>query len=126
MAITINGTGSISGLYAGGINIVTEDLANSAVTFPKLNSLEWGSSQASSGYQKLPSGLLIQWGSFSASSGGGTAVNFTIPFPNTLWAVVINATNQITAVQASSPTLTGFSGIVSSGTPNCYYIALGN
>lgn len=40
---------------------------------------------ASSGYQKLPGGLIIQWGTGT----GGTAFNFPIAFPNACRVVVI-------------------------------------
>lgn len=42
----------------------------------------FGSSLAVSGYQKLPSGLIIQWGQVTGSAGGTTAVTFPIAFPN--------------------------------------------
>ena len=36
---------------------------------------------ATNGYQKLPSGLILQWG-FRASPSGGAAITFPITFPN--------------------------------------------
>lgn len=51
-----------------------------AVTFPavSLNGL-FGSSLAANGYQKLPSGLIIQWG---ATDDANTVKSFPIAFPN--------------------------------------------
>lgn len=37
---------------------------------------------ASNGYQKLPSGLIMQWGTHSHVGGTGEIVTFPIPFPN--------------------------------------------
>lgn len=54
------------------------------------NSAAFGASKAASGYQKLPSGLIIQWGSFTTSSSADTPISFPIAFPNV--TVVVNAT----------------------------------
>jgi hypothetical protein len=45
---------------------------------------EFGSQKSSSGYQKLPSGLIIQWGSTTTSS-GMTAGTFPIAFQNAIF-----------------------------------------
>ena len=45
------------------------------------------SSLASSGYQKLPSGLIIQWGTFTTSSSGFTNWTFPVAFPNGVYQV---------------------------------------
>ena len=42
---------------------------------------QFGSSLAANGYQKLPSGLIIQWGSGSTAADGSIAVTFPIAFP---------------------------------------------
>ena len=42
---------------------------------------DFTSSQASSGYQKLPSGLIIQWGQVSVSVSANTATQWTWTFP---------------------------------------------
>ncbi|KVQ12476.1 gp53-like domain-containing protein [Burkholderia ubonensis] len=46
------------------------------------------------GYQKLPSGLIIQWGAATTNSSGGATVTFPIAFPNQQLGAVasINAT----------------------------------
>lgn len=56
----------------------------------------FGSSIASSGYQKLPSGLIIQWGQFTqADNGGAVAFTFTYPiaFPNAARQAFLTAGN---------------------------------
>lgn len=50
---------------------------------------EFGSSLAANGYQKLPSGLIIQWG-FAAT--GSATITFPIAFPTAACAVTGNTT----------------------------------
>lgn len=45
------------------------------------------SSIAANGYQKLPSGLIVQWGSLSTSASVSTTATFPIAFPNAVFAV---------------------------------------
>ncbi|WP_322066576.1 gp53-like domain-containing protein [Burkholderia ubonensis] len=48
----------------------------------------FGSSLAANGYQKLPSGLIIQWGSVpNIPAGGNVTVNYPISFPNGLLSI---------------------------------------
>ena len=77
----------------------------------------FGSSIASSGYQKLPSGLIIQWGQFTqADNGGAVAFTFTHPiaFPNAARQAFITVGNNITGGPIASAeglgatTTTGF------------------
>jgi hypothetical protein len=42
----------------------------------------FGASLAPTGYQKLPSGLIVQWGGFTTSSSGYTTWTFPIAFPS--------------------------------------------
>ena len=42
----------------------------------------FGASLANTGYQKLPSGLIIQWGVLSTGSSGTATGNFPLAFPN--------------------------------------------
>jgi len=48
------------------------------------------SSLSTNGYQKFPSGLIIQWGTFTTSSGGYTNLTFPIAFPNALLSITAN------------------------------------
>ena len=64
---------------------------------------------ATSGYQKLPSGLIIQWGQAQSS----TPVIFQIPFPSAVLRVVCSSqhafTSNVAAISvASAITTTGF------------------
>jgi hypothetical protein len=68
------------------------------------------SSASSSGYQKLPSGLIIQWGASTTPSGGSQAVTFPLAFPGAVRSVSLTnaggAVNNTASVQ--SPTASGF------------------
>lgn len=71
---------------------------------------------AANGYQKLPTGVILQWG--SAFINGTTTVNFPVTFPNGVSHVAltnINSTNQIflTTLAASSFTASNGSSTVS-------------
>lgn len=45
-------------------------------------------SKSTNGYQKLPSGLIIQWGAFAVSAGAGTALTYPVAFPTGTVALV--------------------------------------
>lgn len=69
----------------------------------------FGASRATSGYQKLPGGVIIQWGSgsYSGASGSQTTVNFPIAFPNNVFIVTGSIGSALAdctiGAQASSP-----------------------
>lgn len=68
---------------------------------------EFGGSLATNGYQKLPSGLIIQWGAVSANG----AKSFPISFPNAVFGVLMSSTavaGVYTTIHAVSVGLTGF------------------
>lgn len=90
-----------------------------------------------SGYQKLPSGLIIQWGIFPvgygsslATSNSGTSVrnNFPIPFPNACFSVMLTHAGglpvTVTAQIASKAQFEAFSNYVQTGA-SAYMIAIG-
>ncbi|WP_197419263.1 gp53-like domain-containing protein [Burkholderia sp. BDU5] len=56
-------------------------------------SASFGSSIALNGYQKLPSGWIIQWGAFTSSASGDTSVAWPIAFPNTCLSVLSTPNN---------------------------------
>ncbi len=87
---------------------------------------EFGSSLAANGYQKLPSGLIIQWGNAYIPV-NGTTFNFSIAFPNSCASLVITGMNDIGGVEVMNPDSIGPSGFVASATfaGNYRYIAIG-
>lgn len=55
---------------------------------------DFSASLGVSGYQKLPSGLIVQWGQASATAGGsGVAVTLPITFPTTILFGVASVAN---------------------------------
>lgn len=102
----------------------------------------FGSSLAANGYQKLPSGLIIQWGEVSQSSGteGSTSITFPIAFPNACLQVIPgldggtwNTMNQFNlSAQTLGKTASGFTYYLQmqattsgAGTYKLTYIAIG-
>lgn len=53
----------------------------------------FGSSLTAAGYQKLPSGLIIQWGSATTNAAGAVTVSYPIAFPNAVVSLVASGTN---------------------------------
>lgn len=49
---------------------------------------------ANAGYQKMPSGLIIQWGSGIADANGTKRINYPLPFPVVVFQVIISPTNK--------------------------------
>lgn len=94
----------------------------------------FAASLAANGYQKLPSGLIIQWGSFNgAGSGATTTVTFPIAFPNnrfTVSAIGAAANNVMGSVwrdSAPSPNpLTQFAFATNTLSNIVFWIAVGN
>lgn len=74
---------------------------------------QFGSSLASAGYQKLPSGLILQWGRVTKDAGSSSKTfTFPIAFPNSCLLVVpidnaSSATVYITAWDAAATTTSG-------------------
>lgn len=80
----------------------TFSVAAATASAHAVNLGQFGSSIASSGYQNLPSGLIIQWGvtaGIGASSSG--SITFPLAFPNGLLTVVATYSNS----GSNSPTL---------------------
>ena len=96
-----------------------------------------GASLGTNGYQKFPSGLIVQWGFSAASvaSSPGVTVNFPIAFPNAAFSVVGSvywntASNIVTVrglstTQATFDVANGGSGGLVSG-PQVYWYAIGH
>ena len=93
------------------------------------------SSLASSGYQKLPSGLIIQWGTVSVANAAANATNsatFPIAFPTAVYSATANMVSNSTNGKSLGVTLTGLTTInltndpagVQSGT-GAMFIAIG-
>lgn len=88
-------------------------------------------SLATSGYQKLPGGLIIQWGN-STLSNGAVSVSYPLAFTNSIVNIQTTNSNALgiapgTVVTiGSGPTLTAFNAYGPSGTnTNFFWFALG-
>lgn len=86
-----------------------------------------GGNQAltSTGFQKLPGGLIIQWGVIPVSGGGAFVTrSFSIPFPNACFGATASSDNasRVLAVQGTTQTTI----TVQNGGTTCFYIAIGN
>ena len=64
-------------------------------------------SKATNGYQKLPSGLIIQWGSVTADSNGNASVTYPVAFPNATLQAYASAQVDNCAARAGNFTTTG-------------------
>lgn len=70
----------------------------------------FGSSLAASGYQKLPSGLIIQWGLTTTGSGGSTPVTLPISFNNSIYKIIATVGSTAFGVATfNNPTASAFS-----------------
>ena len=83
-AIQVNGvdrlTVNSSGAVTASTNPATGLRSTALATMQKFAD-EFGSSLASSGYQKLPSGLIIQWGGGTPNGAGNYQAALPIAFP---------------------------------------------
>jgi len=92
---------------------------------------EFVKSIVANGYQKLPSGLIIQWGSGTAGQNGGNVLNnFPIAFPNAALAVVpvhigTDATVNVVVDVTLSTTQFGMRSNWASSTVAAHWIAIG-
>ena len=100
------GTGDSAVLESNGVG--TWRIVSGSVSLR--NSRDFGKSLASNGYQRLPSGLIIQWGSETITSNAGNVTrSFPLAFPNVGLFVMtshnaqdnVYANPQITLVSAS-------------------------
>lgn len=126
--LTVDATGQMS----ASLNPATGLRSTALATMQKFAD-EFGSLQSANGYQKLPSGLIIQWG--SGLFGNATVGTFPIAFPNNALQVIIGAQNfdngqavynKVAAMSAYSLTKTGFTASSSTANAaNATWIAIG-
>ena len=71
---------------------------------------QFGASLTVNGYQKLPSGLIMQWGQATGGSAAAQTVTFPIPFLNAVFQITTSKTDTQATFEASisSTTLTNF------------------
>jgi hypothetical protein len=71
---------------------------------------QFGASLTANGYQKLPSGLIMQWGQATGGSAAGQTVTFPIPFLSAVFQITTSKTDTQSTFETSisSTTLTNF------------------
>lgn len=90
------------------------------------NSNQFASSLASSGYQKLPSGLIVQWGVLGTVSPSGSTWTFPIVFPNAaLRCFATSYNNTPYKVSNGVPTTTGVTVYGETGSISANLFAIG-
>lgn len=84
-----------------------------AINVNKVDRSEWTQSLGESGWQKLPSGLILQWGGILVPGLTGTSFNYPIAFPNTFSSLVgiidnpSSTTLFVTGYSAAASTIQG-------------------
>ncbi len=87
-SVTINTGDTVNFEYRGGGTW----LMSGALQLGRASSI-FGASIASNGWQKLPSGLIIQWGAVNGALGAAQTWNFPMVFPNGCFAISGAAVN---------------------------------
>ena len=102
------------------------DSQTGAITLSSLTA--FANSLGTSGYQKLPSGLIIQWGSNGAGGNGAASVSFPISFPTACVNVQVTGGYSGTSgnsTGAYSVTTSGFSYTYHYSGTTDYWLAVG-
>lgn len=92
---------------------------------------QFPASLATSGYQKLPSGLIIQWGTTTGGGSGGTTVTYPLAFtsaPSVVMSCKSNSNITVTGVTPSTSSFIWYSYISNTGggtTCEALWIAIG-
>ena len=84
-------------------------------------------SLASSGYQKLPGGLILQWGEIAGTT-AGVSVTYPIAFPNVVLKNMVSnrsGASNTNVASSSVGTNTGFTAYTSVGTISVTWFAIG-
>lgn len=134
--LTLNGAGKAS--IALGIYDTAEFALTSSGWYctggstSLIGSSVFDASLGSSGYQKLPSGLILQWGRSVIAGGASALITYPIAFPNqAFWAVagIDDGTNSTTAASATTSGLAQTTLTVrnrSATSDICWWMTLGN
>ena len=84
---------------------ITLDLSNIALDNEKVDIASFVGSNvslSSSGYQKLPSGLIIQWGNITVLGNSNASTPFPIAFPNSCFTVFATFENKAGDISADT------------------------
>lgn len=129
-AMTVANTLNITSPLTANVFNVTSVLSNNIVTNTvNATSMNLGTSSiATSGFTRLPNGLLMQWGTVSVNATVGS-ITFTTPFSAAPYSVQVTATVAGNAEQAAVTAITTTTATVRSSRtgPEAtqYYLAIG-
>ncbi|MFZ7224729.1 gp53-like domain-containing protein, partial [Avibacterium avium] len=93
-----------------------------------LTSLDFLASLNANGYQKLPSGLIIQWGIVDFTSNSSLTCTFPIVFPRNVFSIMTHDEGSIVGTEDNlirSKTVTGFTLTGPSNRNKLAYLAIG-
>lgn len=123
-------------LSQDGITFQTVD-TDGKVAFPQMGQLF-----GNNGYIKLPGGLIVQWGTVqispqTANTWATGAVDFPIPFPNNVFSLFVNSSNNasltstviswaIAKSNLSTCSISSQAPVAPVGGAQCFYLAIGN
>lgn len=113
--------------YRSLIDSNTNDPNTNPTNWAKNDSDRFSVSLAVAGYQKLPSGLIIQWGKSEYTGGAGSAT-FPMAFTELPYSIVISGSDTVPGPNptVSAKTVTGFDIVDTDKTSNsCNWVAIG-
>ena len=87
--------GTTRELYNDGTDVI-DIFSNAVESLP-----DFSNSKNTSGYQKLPNGLILQWDNDAIGTSAGTLNNFPITFPNAFLSGVVSDGNAVADIIAS-------------------------
>ncbi|WP_315384512.1 hypothetical protein [Microvirgula aerodenitrificans] len=123
----VNGAGGIASLVMQAALVAQIEFVSDGESSWFACNGSYGASMASSGYQRLPSGLIIQWGIAAAMSANETrAVTLPVSFPSGAKSVVLTADGATPSVRIAALGTSTFQ-IQNLGTAaqNAYWQAIG-
>ena len=113
--------------------LAANNLSDLASLSTALTNLGFALSAGTSGYQKLPGGLIIQWGKYTGNNTTGVSLTFPIAFPNNAYFLMTSATLNGSSSFNSSTASSGYSSLSTSGATifggtqtNNTWLAIGN
>ena len=105
-------------------NVVATTITSTNATITS-NTLNFGTSSiATSGYSRLPNGLLLQWGTTASIATSGTTVTFPVAFQAAPYSVVLSSLSATASFRVNTTTTTSFTAN-SSAASTAYYMAIG-
>jgi hypothetical protein len=127
--VTIKGYGSES-ILLGGSSFNSFLLNPRETAFVHGQSIQWTvfgaiaaqvfqSSLTASGWQKLPSGLIVQWGAFDVTSAGQYPQTFPVAFPTALYCLTLSAQYNLSTIPNvwyGNSSVTSFTGQININT----------